>query len=392
MSSRNREDRLNFTKAKDASTGSSRPIIAPMASPPERLGAWLVLLVLLVLAAGWNLAPPPPEWVERFYSRGLYRWVAAVLVPLAEAAPFSVSAWAVALVILAGPALLLLAWKRKRRRGWSRAAAALWELKALAFASAAAYLVFLALWGAGYRRQPLEERLRLGGGAATAEEMKSFLTLLRRVIERDLPLAPDRDGPRALAALRQALLETIKSWDGRPVPLPRRIKHPPPGFFLAFGTAGMLSPFFLEPHVDPALPEVAALATSAHELAHVAGLSGEADADFAAAAAGLRARDAYARYAVALSLFRSFTAELPPAERRQFLSSLPPAARGDLAEMRRVSERYRVERLVKLQGPVYDIYLKSQGVKHGVKDYSRALQLVIKARRQGQLKIFGGND
>ena len=77
--------------------------------------------------------------------------------------------------------------------------------------------------------------------------------------------------------------------------LPRRVKKLPPGTLLFFGRSGSILPIFLEAHADGAMHDAWFLRTAAHELAHVAGFSGEADADVVGFLAGLRADDRFAR-------------------------------------------------------------------------------------------------
>src|SRR5262249_45073723 len=145
---------------------------------------------------------------------------------------------------------------------------------------------------------------------------------------------------------------------------------------LSLGNSGVTS-FFLEPHVDGGEPDVAFLSVAVHELAHVAGFCGEADADLLAAVAGLRAEDAFARYAVALRLFRDFASELPREEYQAALGALPDLAREDLKAMDHAARRYQIETLARAQRKIYDSYLRSQGVKAGVREYSFVVKLLI---------------
>jgi hypothetical protein len=258
------------------------------------------------------------------------------------------------------------------------------------------YGLFVALWGAGYRRERLETRLGLDGAGVVPQhpqDIARWVAALSRLITRDIPQASLRDGARALESLHASLSRTIQAWDGTAPVLPRRVKRLPAGSLLAFGSAGITVPFFLEPHVDGGETEVSFLAVAVHELAHVAGYCAEADADLAAAFAGLRADDPYARYAVALWLFQDFAGLLPSRDDMTAAdASLPELAREDIREARRATARYRIPALARVQGKVYDAYLRSQGLKEGVREYSFIVRMLVAAERKGLIRIAGEGE
>ena len=90
-------------------------------------------------------------------------------------------------------------------------------------------------------------------------------------------------------------------------------------------------------------------------------LQAEADADFISALAGLRATDSFARYAVALRLWRSAVAQLPLEAQKRYYEQLPNRAKRDLEAMAKPYERYQPPRFIAtIQRRSYDHYLKTQ--------------------------------
>lgn len=348
------------------------------------LGLWVLLALL---EASWLLAPPPAAWVETWYSRGVYPAVAGVLVPISDLVPFSLSFLALVLVVLALPVMLIASWRRRRRQGQGPGRVLLGWTWTGARTALIFYALFLLLWGAGYRRERLEVRLGLERAPPRAEEVSRWVHALVTRIHRDAEPVERRHAGRALDSLRRSLAATVKAWDGVAPTLPQRVKALPPGSLLTFNSTGVVSPYFLEAHVDGASAEALRLATSAHELAHVAGFCSEADADFAAAMAGLRADDAYARYATALSLWRSFRSELTAKDPARFATTLPEIAQQDLLAADKVFERFYVASLARMQAKVYDGYLRSQGSKEGVREYARVTSLLIEAARKGIINL-----
>ena len=334
------------------------------------LGLGLLALVL------WFTAPSAPEGLERVYARGLYPRLAALLVPVGDALPFSLAAllaFALPLGVGAGVALRLRAGRPGRALELFLAALILGGVS------------FVVLWGANYRRMSVETQFGLDPALA-AGSLGPLLDELARVIAATA--AGERDEARAAASLRRSLQDTLEATTGLRPTLPERFKTLPPGLLIRLGGAsGVMSPWTLEPHLDGALPEVSRLAIGLHELAHVAGYAGEADADFVAALAGLRATDLFGRYAVALRTFGEALAQLPAAERALWSGRLPEVARRDLARMAEPYARFRAPRVLGVwQRRLYDRYLRSQGVAAGVEDYSRALRLLLGAQRQGLLE------
>ena len=350
-----------------------------------RAAAFWLLVVLLVL---WNVVPPPPAWVESVYSRGLYRWISAVLVPLGDLVPFSLVAVGLLLLALALPVLAVRSWRRSRRESVTARRWVLGCLRRTLFWGVVAYGYMVLVWGANYRRQPIEAQLELEVTEEVQENDIRFLVLaLQTVIHRDVPPLPERDAERALGSLRRSLYDVLKEWQGVAPVLPGKVKRLPPGLLLSFGTSGTMLPLFLEVHTDGAMTEVDHLGTVAHELAHAAGFNGEADADLVGFIAGLRADDAYARYSVALQAFERCAGALETEARKTAHAGLPPQARRDLEEMHEVAVRYARPALMRLQRRSYDLFLRSQGVKEGVRDYSRAVQLLVRAAKKGRLSL-----
>jgi len=207
------------------------------------------------------------------------------------------------------------------------------------------------------------------------------------VIKNDAPSPGARNVARALAAISEAMAEIIESWDGTPVRLPHGVKATPKGLLLVNGTSGMCMPLTLEPNVDGALPDTAFVWTGAHELGHIAGLCGEAEATLIGYAAGLRAKDPYARYAVALNLYTDLCDQLAPDARKAALDLLPEVARDDLRAAREAYDRYRIDWFRRISWRLYNTYLQSQGIEEGGKDYSRGVALFTFAWRKGLIEF-----
>lgn len=343
--------------------------------------SFLLGALVIGLSMWWLVSSPSQMGVEALYSRNLYPAFATIIVPLTNSFPASLAAFLLLLLPLLWLLGLRLSWRRRSGTG-------AWLLKSLwstAVAAALIYLLFVGLWGANYQRLPVEALFALPDTLPIQDDLLMLSDTLMATIQENAT-APRREDA-ALASVAQAMRVLVFEITGVTPTLPERVKRLPAGSLIRLGSAsGVASPWTLEPHVDGALPDVSHVGVGAHELAHIAGYAGEADADFVSALAGLRAEDGFARYAVAIRLWRAAVAQLPREARENYYEQLPNRAKRDLVAMAEPFERYRPPRFIaELQRRSYDRYLKIQGVEAGVADYSRIVNLLIAAQQKGLL-------
>ena len=325
---------------------------------------------VLLLAVLVSVLPIPSSFMEAVYTRGVYPVIAAILIPVTALLPFSL-----ALVgLIALPILALIAFIRSRRS--VRPELKLWRVAAqVGLALLCIYGAFQLLWGLNYRRESIETLLKLNTAPVTRTELETVARELLTVVREHATAT--RDPEAAILSLRDAIRETVSDITGNTPTLPPRVKSPPAGWLIALRTSGVVSPFTLEAHVDPGLPEPFFVAVSAHELTHLTGSAGEADTDLIAAISGLRARDSYARYCVALNYFMDVYAELPAKTQAALGAELPTVARSDWNAYIAALRHYRLpDAITNVTQGAYSGYLQSQGVAAGIRDYSRIVTLL----------------
>lgn len=345
---------------------------------------WFVFC--LVVIALWALLPLPPALVDTVYTRGLYRGIAAVLVPVTGATALPVLPILVAVLLVW--LIVGTAWRRRRPfrpRGWQ---AFLHGFYGLLIGVVTIWALFILLWGENYARTPLETHLQLS--TDTEPSMLDIISLtesLGNIIRQTETSTPDWDAD--LEAAQASLRRVTDSLERRPVTLPRFVKRTPPGVLLYTGRAtGITSPWTLEAYVDSALPYPIQLATALHENAHIAGYTGEAEADFVTGLAGLTAENASVRYSTALSLFQRSLQNLTPERTGPTYEDLPARAKRDLEALRQAYTRYAPPpAITAAERRIYDSYLKTQGVGAGVADYDRVSVLLMAAQRDGIIEF-----
>ncbi len=345
---------------------------------------WFGAVGLLAIELLWLAVPIPSRWVEWYYTSGVFAAVISPLVAVHQLIPVSMSALLTLVLVVLGlvGGGVSMRWARKRSVPWRTIG---WNgFKCVTVIIVLVHGWFLVTFGIGYRREPIESRLHLvEADRITRTDLDATMDDMLSTIFANLQNPEVRDEAGALRSIRDAMGDLTEAWDGHRPPLPDDVKRLPGGLLVLFGAYGINSPLLMEPHVDGALPSHAVVSTGAHELAHVAGFSGEADATLAGLLAGLRANQPFAKYSSALAAYANLCAELNPEEQRARFEALPAEALNDLRAEANVYQRYTRDVTHTVFQPMYHSYLVTQGVSDGIEDYSRGSRLFVNAWRKG---------
>lgn len=340
---------------------------------PRSLLAVVATLALVLAAAALVLRLLPATAFEHVYGQLLYPGLSNLLQLFTGWTDLPLG------MILLPPGIGLLLWLLLRPGnglGWTG------RIAALACVGVVLVAGYYLSWGANYRRPPLSQLLDLPAERAGDEQM--LLLAEDMLAWVSATHGEERDEKRALRAVAGEL-ELLAREIGYPARVPVRLKTLPPGTLQRAGYAGMIMPYTLEAQVDGGLTPPSRLAVGAHELAHVAGLASEADADLASVVAALRSADPFARYSLALSLLSRVLPSLPAAGREAIEARLPPEASADLARSRLRAQEYLRASFARRVTAVYDRLLRDQGVQAGVRDYRRLPDLAARANAAGLL-------
>lgn len=347
------------------------------------LRRWLVAGSLAVILLSLTL---PATWVEAAYCRGVFPWIQSVMVPVSGAIDWPLMGTVLVLLPVVMPVLVWRRWRRGRAAGRKRTT--LWLAGGLRTLRTAIYVyaTFVVLWGLGYHRIPIEDRWQLIQGELEYGDVRDVQLRLLAILHRDAsaPSTPEHEA-RAWQAIAEAERKMVIELEGWSPALPAHIKHPPEGSLMAIGIYGVVSPFTMEANVDPALPMPMRLAISGHELAHILGYCGEADANLVSFLAGLRAEDPLARYGTALSMIRYASSWRHFKDSMWLNDNLPQRAKDDLAELRKIRKKHTVAIASRIMTAMNDSYLKTQDVSLGTDDYERGFTLFVHAFKRGMV-------
>ena len=258
---------------------------------------YILPLFLLIQILILQIVPFFPEFVEQFYSNGLYVFISKISRATLGKIPFSVGDIIYAIVILY---VLKSIWdSRKSWRQYSKDT----FLHILSVLSVV-YFLFYFLWAMNYYRQPLFEKMK---------------------IERDYTDADLLDFTKKLIAKTNAIHGQITKNDSLKVVFPysqeqvfemnlngyKKLSNQYPFFEYAnpsvkkslfslpltyMGFGGYLNPFTNEAQVNYLMPMYNFPTTSCHEMAHQMGFASESECNFIGFLASVKNDNLYFQY------------------------------------------------------------------------------------------------
>ena len=356
----------------------------------ERLWWKGLLPPLCLLAAALalqGLAGFAPGLVERYYSRGLFPFIARAFTP-ARFASFSLAE--ALLVLLLSAVALWLAWLVRRlygRRGQARAVL-LSALKTLLWAAGLGLALFTLVFGLNYRRQPLSETLQFERRDPSPAEIEAISRAVVDGVNRNYDeSSPGVEGGRgSLLPLSRAELYAVLEAAYRAEPLTGGASGagvpPKPVYFSGLmsrmGFSGTYSPFTGEPNYNALQPDFDLPFSVAHEMAHQRGFAREDEANFVAFLVCTKASHPYVRYSGYLGALRvlGLLLRVAPERYRDVVAALGEGPRADLRARAQFWARYS-GRLANFGQGMNHVYLKVNGVRSGVRNYNEASALIV---------------
>ena len=146
-----------------------------------------------------------------------------------------------------------------------------------------------------------------------------------------------------------------------------------------------MGPFFAEMQLNADLPPAQYPFTYAHELAHVLGVSSEAEANFWAYHACIGSDRPEVRYCGYFGLLPyvivNARAVLPDDDYRAWTDSLRREVVLDLNEKQTYWEERYYPPLGRLQDAVYDLFLQGNRIASGRKNYAEVIQMLMSIER-----------
>lgn len=342
----------------------------------------IIGLILLAFSVGCRLWTPLAD----FYAAHCYPAISTVLSLAASAVPFSLEEIVVIGFVAAFIAILVRSIRRKA--GFLRwlgrtARAAMW------------LVVWLNLgWACNYFRTPLYDRLGIEKASYDEQAFARFLTDYTEALNEAAGSAAPLDKESLEAGIKDYYSTEVTAfgytafhkWQHVKAPLINRL-------YSAVGVLGFMGPFFCESQLNKELLEEQYPFTMAHELAHLAGVTSEAEANYWAYVYCRQSGSAEIRYSGHLALLpyisASAKANLPAERYDEWKAGIDSKVIEDSVRSSRYWNEKRVGIIDKVQHWMMDRFLKSNGVAQGAGDYYGVVEMLMTMDgRTGQSQEF----
>lgn len=371
---------------------------------------WIVPVITLLTAGALQFtASRFPHFIEQFYSRQLYPFIARILSVLNSPFSFAIAEPLLWAFIVLALLLCLRSVRKVIRQPLLILSTLISAIQKTMLLTGIAALAFLLIWGLNYQRLPVTTQVNLSERTPSVDELEA---LTRFVVERTrenyeasaqsltetqrsewkthstLPFARERLGELIEAAYQQesAIPEKLQHLSGRPKPalisaLMSRLR-----------ISGIFIPFTGEPLFNSGQPDSELPFSLAHEKAHQRGYAREDEASFIAFLVCTRSGDPYVRYVgylEALSIAARWrtlllTEAQTPEKRseamtryRDVIARLGDGPRADLQYAAQYWRQYQGA-LSRVSHTVNDSYLKANRVPGGVMSYNDVYGLIIR--------------
>lgn len=331
---------------------------------------WPFVLALLIFSITL-LAGRHPSFTEKYYSEGLYPFIAAILSFFSRLIPFSL--WEVFWILffgMLGIALILVLIRKLK----------LWIFLLRLFQTAAIlYSFFYLSWGFNYFRPKIETR---SGWNLPKPDESVFRTVFDTLISKtneSYSVIVNSDY-KAIDSLVERSFENhapsfgIKYPNGYRVPKKMLLSS----VFAKSGVSGYFGPFFNEIHVNRFVLPMEYPFVLAHEKAHQFGITEEAEANLAAFIICTASDDRRLQYSGNVQLLSYFLSDAHQLQdRNAYVNKIDSLVREDILYQRKHWRNLENKTFDKIQTAANNVYLKTNRVEGGVKNYNRVVSLVI---------------
>lgn len=344
-----------------------------------------VLAVLLILQ--WlfiKLISRFPEFVESYYSKGIYPSISRFFRILFGWIPFS---FGDILYIVLGFLILKSVIKIFKERKIK-------FIKILASISVI-YFCFHFFWGLNYYREPLHKTLEIKELNYTTDELESFTNqLIAKVNYLQIGITQNDTIKVTIPFSKKETYQKAKNgYDNLSVSHPQfeyksnSIKHSIISLPLTYmGFSGYLNPFTGEAQVNSLNPAVSYAATSCHEIAHQLGYAAENEANFIGFLSAINNNDSYFQYSGYYMALRYALNDLYRHDKEKYKVAIKSVNKGVIKNLQESQDFWN-----SYQNPFegyfksfFNLFLKANKQPKGIRSYNGMVGMLINYNLQNK--------
>ena len=334
-----------------------------------RIGWPFVLMITIYLFI--NTLALNNRITERFYSAGIYPYIARTFSAFSNLFPFSLwdIFWMVAVFsFLVGLIFVFLGKLRPGKYG----------LHILQM-TAILYTFFYLVWGFNYFRPKFETRMDWSHPKTDEKEFRSVLdSVIINTNHNQVSISPE-DYPE----IDKLVEESYRQMSARlGIEYPNGTRRPKTMLFSSFfaksGVSGYFGPFFNEIHLNYYLLPMEYPFVLAHEKAHQFGITNEAEANLCAFIVCTTSDDSRLKYSGYISLLLYFISDaVQLKDTSDYIRKIEKKVILDLRFQRSHWQGLRNATLDNAQTAANNAYLKTNHIEAGVKNYNQVVSLVM---------------
>lgn len=321
-----------------------------------------------------------PDFVETYYSNGLYPYISKLFRYVLGWMPFSFGDLIYTLALV-----YIVRWFFKNRKR-IRLDTKHWFLDVFA-ALSVIYFTFHILWGFNYYRLPLHKSLNLGHDYTTEELVFITEKLIEKsnayhlkITKNDTVKVSVPYSKSDVFRLTESGFVNLKQEFPNLAYTPKSIKKSLFSYPLTYmGFSGYLNPFTNESQVNHLIPVYKFPTTSSHEIAHQLGYAAENEANFIGCLAAINSDDIYFNYAGYTFGLRYCLNEIYNRDECLYEDLLANVNEGILKNYEEVRDFWEVH-----ENPIepffkifYSNFLKANNQSKGMESYNYVVALLV---------------
>jgi Protein of unknown function (DUF3810) len=344
--------------------------------------SWVLLIICTILIKWASLYP---DWVERYYTYGIFPLIATVQRFLFGWIPFSIGdlfyAFLILVVIFRTVRFFKLLFQKKLTRRYFASG-----LQQAIFFFLFIYVFFNLLWGLNYNRRGIANQMGLDVKQYSTADLDTLCRSLQQKLNYYAAGVDTVHREEYLRKKRNLFREAGATFDAAEKKYsflsyhPRSIKTSLVGFLGSYiGFLGYYNPFSGEGQIKASIPLFLHPFVSCHEIAHQLGYAKENEANFAGYLACKESPSADFRYSVYYDMYSYAIGDLLRSDFKKAISidsSLHTIARRDRREYAKYMHRIQ-NRIAPFMLKMYDSYLKMNNQPKGQRSYNEVITWLI---------------
>ena len=248
------------------------------------------------------------------------------------------------------------------------------------------YAWFYFSWGINYFRKDFYARTQIVYSAYSEEDFKNFLESYTINLNNSWVASQEIE----LSIIKEEAIRGYSEiYDEFSLIFPSNAPYPKPmllnSFMSSVGVLGYINPFFNEIELNKDLLPIQYPSSYTHEMAHILGVSGEAEANFYSFLICSRSNIPEIRYSAYFNLLPYVAGNtrslLDDNEYSSWLNSINPQIIEDHNNKRAYWDKKYNQVIGEIQDKFYNFFLKSNKIPSGTKNYSEVIGMLISYRK-----------